>query len=251
MGDIFRNAKSVLMWLGEDYSRARTFSWMNSHVLQTLVERGPRPEYRNNQPLQNIMEQGPWPGHDFRLPRREVGSKFARSWIDLFEQEDLVDWKKLGRVDPTDSMFWSNLGLKPKLSSWQQCWHEYLDYIQRNNWFRRCWVGQEFFLANSVEVLCGKKRMAPNFTTLWHLTSWINKLELAQKRAYSLSPAMRLFDYPRPWDLFYISSMGTSGSLNSPAFESWQTNLWFSFSIGRGIRKLLSRLIDCSQSLEY
>ncbi|KAF2093590.1 hypothetical protein NA57DRAFT_81092 [Rhizodiscina lignyota] len=126
MGDIYSFASRVILWLGKGDQLRSTVFCEMTEVILPT------------------------------LVRRKSEDENLEKYLDRFQD-----------IEPTDSKFWSDLGFpSPSESGWQLIWQEYMKFIQHNRWFRRCWVGQEFCLAERIVVMCGSRVMEPSFMAL-------------------------------------------------------------------------------------
>ncbi|KAE9372756.1 hypothetical protein N431DRAFT_483480 [Stipitochalara longipes BDJ] len=153
--------------MGDIYSNAFSiFAWLGRGPpdIDTVV-------WVNDQVLPALME------------RRPADSPLADFLQDM-------DWGKA-----TEDDWWlANTGLKPHKHDWVTCWDLFLQFIQRTRWFRRCWIMQEFCLAQNCICICNTVAFRANFVLLIYMRSLIGTVESTRKRLYGLGPTLKLFE---------------------------------------------------------
>jgi hypothetical protein len=157
MGNIYRRAAAVLVWLGKASEGLETFKWMNEYVLQALLYEKP---------------------------------------VDVSTE---AYCEHLITHDLTDEKFWQDLlGINSKGYNWLQDWDQFLRFLQKKRWFRRCWVLQEYSLAKKIYFVGGKRFFTDHLWLLMYLGGWISTIEHKQDTSYGLKPTLD------PFNLTYI-----------------------------------------------
>ncbi|KAF2132337.1 hypothetical protein P153DRAFT_429489 [Dothidotthia symphoricarpi CBS 119687] len=147
MGNIYREALQVHIWLGESNSNWEAFMWIHLHVL---------PELRSFYDLEGVTR-----------------------CVDMMSGYDPIKeefWDKyMPHLQPLD------MGGKV---SWKDCWESYWYFLYERRWFRRAWTYQEVLLARHPSIICGPSYESVSFDSVAIISSlllksgWGNQLNL-------------------------------------------------------------------------